>query len=189
MKKGILFLICLAGGVLFGGLFFALFGIEAGYSWFLAGLCAACGLLFAVLFFIVWIIVEKRSKPITFEDLSAQLRLQENEKNFDPFDPYEARFHARIPQGRGLKAAVCETYIYLLSEKLRISCSYFRKIYTVEVDYNNLIAYVDSDACFLFRWQEGMVWGRFIDEDVTSFIDRLKGKGVNVREEAPESEI
>lgn len=185
-KRGILFLICLAGGVLFGALFFALFGVEAGYSWFLAELCAAGGLVFAVAFFLIWLVVEKHSKPITFEDLGAQNRLQENEKNFES---YEARYHGRIPQGSGLKSAVCETYIYLLPDRLRICYSYFRKIFTIDVDYNCLLVKADDEGFFLIKCQDGGISGRLIDDDVASFCNRLREKGVHVQDEDPFSRL
>lgn len=188
-KKGILFLLCFAGGVLFGTLFFALFGIEAGYSWFLAGLCAAGGLIFAVASFLIWLIVEKRSKPINFENLAALRKLQEFEQNFEPFDSYMARFHARISYGRGLKAAVCETYIYLFAERLQICFYYYRKIYTVEVDYKGLVAHADDEGFFGLEWQSGIFGGRLIDDEAAVFNARLKEKGVRIQEEDPAFEI
>lgn len=186
MKKGILFLICLGGGVLFGALFFALFGIEAGYNWTLALICAGGGLFFAVAFFVCWLIVQKFSKPISFENLKAQNRLQEDEKNFEP---YEERFHGRILWGKGLKSAVCETYIYLLPEKFHISFFYFRKTYMSEVDYSSLNAEVDGEGFFIFKWQENRFEGRLIDEDAASLLNRLKEKGVHIQNEDPFSEV
>lgn len=185
-RRGILFLICLAGGVLFGVLFFAAFGAEVGYDWTLAWICAGGGLFFAVAFFVVWLIVQKFAKPITFEDLGAQNRLQENEKLLSA---YEARFHARIPMGKGLKSAVCETYFYLLPEKLRISYSYFRKIYTFEVAYTDLRAEIDEDGFFYLEGPQGSLSGRIFDEAVEMLRGRLKEKGVLVETAEPFPDI
>ena len=179
-KYFIVALVCTA----LGGLFFVLFGIEAGYSWFLAGLCAAGGLSFTVSFFAIWTVVEKHSKPkpVTFEDPRAQKRLQEDEQNFSA---YEARYHGRIPVGKGLKSAVCEAYLYLLPDKLRISYVYFRKIRVLEFGYGELAAEIDGDGFFHFGTQSKYVFGRLMDGDGEIMRLQLQEKGVAVESDEP----
>ena len=183
MKKSILFIICLAGGFLFGGLFFVAFGADVGYSWTLAWICAVCGLLFGIVFFIIWPIVQKLSKPMTFDNPTALKKLQECEQYFEPFDIFEARFHARSPQGRGLKSEVSETYVYLFSQKLHIVYWHFRAIYSIDVEYSGLIAYVTEDGFFWLKWDDGVFTGRLIDEDINFFINCLKEKEVYIQDE------
>lgn len=181
MKKGKLFLICLAGGVAFGALFFALFGVEAGYSWTLAWICAAGGLAFALGFFVVWLIVQKFSKPVTFDNPRAQNALQACEADF----AYEARFHARCLQGKGLMSAVCETYVYLRQETLRIAYSYFGRVVVLEAAYSDVHAHVYEDGFFRFRWDGVEFSGRLIDEDAVVFAGGLQERGALLEADEP----
>ena len=99
-------LICLCGGMLFGLLFFLTFGAGVGYSRFLALLCFCVGMVWAVAFYFIWMFVQKKSKPFTFENPKAQAKLKEYEAARGI--PYEQMLCAFMHYGEGLKQEVCD---------------------------------------------------------------------------------
>ena len=135
--KKIFFLICLGGGVLFGAMFFLPLGASLGYSWEMVLLCFGMGMLWAVAFYFIWMLVQKKSKPFTFENPKAQAKLAEYEalRNI----PYEQMFCAFIHYGKGLKQAVCETRIYFESEGIHTAFCHFGKIYHFDVPYKTVV--------------------------------------------------
>ena len=131
--KKIFFLICLCGGMLFGLIFFLPFGASVGYSWRLALLCFGMGIAWAVAFYFIWMLVQKKSKPFTFENPKAQSKLTK----YEAFRgiPYEKMFCAFMHYGKGLKQEVCETRIYFETEGIHIAFCHFGKIYHFDVPY------------------------------------------------------
>ena len=108
-------LICLCGGMLFGLLFFLTFGAGVGYSRFLALLCFCGGMVWAVAFYFIWMLVQKKSKPFTFENPKAQAKLKE------------------------LKQEVCETRIYFETEGIHTTFCHFGKVYSFDVPYQAVV--------------------------------------------------
>ena len=135
--KKIFFLICLCGGMLFGLLFFLPFGVSVGYSWWLALLCFGMGMVWAVAFYFIWMLVEKKSKPFTFENPKAQAKLTEYEAARGI--PYEQMLCAFMHYGEGLKHAVCETRLYFETERIHTAVCHFGKIYHFDVPYRAVL--------------------------------------------------
>ena len=130
-------LICLCGGMLFGLLFFLTFGAGVGYSWFLALLCFGVGMVWAVAFYFIWMLVQKKSKPFTFENPKAQAKLIEYEATRGI--PYEQMLCAFMHYGAGLKQEVCEARIYFETEGIRTTFCHFGKIYSFDVPYQAVV--------------------------------------------------
>lgn len=130
-------LICLCGGMLFGLLLFLPFGASEGYSWWLALLCFGMGIVWAVAFYFIWMLVQKKSKPFTFENPKAQEKLTEYEATRGI--PYEQMFCAFMHYGNGIKQAVCETRIYFEKEGIHTAFCYFGKIYHFDVPYKAVV--------------------------------------------------
>ena len=130
-------LICLCGGMLFGLLFFLTFGAGVGYSRFLALLCFCGGMVWAVAFYFIWMLVQKNSKPFTFENPKAQVKLKEYEAARGI--PYEQMLCAFMHYGAGLKQEVCETRIYFETEGIRTTFCHFGKIYSFDVPYQAVV--------------------------------------------------
>ena len=141
--KKIFFLICLGGGVLFGAMFFLPLGASLGYSWEMVLLCFGMGMLWAVAFYFIWMLVQKKSKPFTFENPKAQAKLAEYEalRNI----PYEQMFCAFIHYGKGLKQAVCETRIYFEKAAIHTAFCYFGKIYHFDIPYSAILNMIFQD--------------------------------------------
>ena len=135
--KKTFFLICLCGGMLFGLLLFLPFGASEGYSWWLALLCFGMGIVWAVAFYFIWMLVQKKSKPFTFENPKAQEKLTEYEATRGI--PYEQMFCAFMHYGNGIKQAVCETRIYFEKEGIHTAFCYFGKIYHFDVPYKAVV--------------------------------------------------
>ena len=135
--KKTFFLICLGGGVLFGASFFFPLGASKGFSWWLALLCFGMGMAWAVAFYFIWVLVQKKSKPFTFENPKAQAKLSEYEAAGGI--PYEQMFCAFIHYGEGLKQAVCETRIYFETEGIHTAFCYFGKIYNFDLPYKEVV--------------------------------------------------
>lgn len=137
MTKGfrkLFFLICLGAGALFGVLFFLLFGAEEGYSLSFAGICAVGGAFFAIAFYFIWIFTERFQKPFTFENPRAQARLLAYETEYNL--PSERRAEGFLPFGKGLRQEICETFLYLCSNHIRIVFCHLGKIHTVKILYS-----------------------------------------------------
>ncbi len=135
--KKVFFLICLCGGVLFGLLFFLSFGASEGYSWWLALLCFGMGMVWAILFYFIWMLVQKKSKPFSFENPRAQAKLAEYEASRGI--PYEQMFCAFMHYGEGLKQEVCETRVYFESEGIHTAFCHFGKIYHFDLPYEAVV--------------------------------------------------
>ncbi|MBR3750161.1 MAG: hypothetical protein IKK58_00145 [Clostridia bacterium] len=133
----VFYLLCLGGGLLFGLVFFLAFGADKGFTWDLALICLIGGLFFAVAFCVVWLIVEKFSKPFTFENPKAQRMLLEYEKSQSI--SFQHKFCAHFLNcGKGLKQELCETFIYFDEEKVRIVFCHFYRIYSYEFPYSSI---------------------------------------------------
>lgn len=126
-------LVFLTGGILFSLLFYIAFGAGYGYTQDLALICLVGGLFFAVAFYIIWIIVGKFHKPISFENPKAQQKLLDYEAIRNTL--YECKFSAFMNYGKGLKQAVCETIIYFETDNIHIAFEYYGKIYSFDVPY------------------------------------------------------
>lgn len=135
--KKTFFIICLCGGMLFGLLLFLPFGASEGYSWWLALLCFGMGIVWAMAFYFIWMLVQKKSKPFTFENPKAQEKLTEYEATRGI--PYEQMFCAFMHYGNGIKQAVCETRIYFEKEGIHTAFCYFGKIYHFDVPYKAVV--------------------------------------------------
>lgn len=178
MSRIKLFFICLAGGLSFGALFFILAGIEAGYTWFLAGLCFGGGLLFCALFFLAWLLVQKFSKPISFENERAQAKLEENEGAFE--EPFEEKFSVFLPYGKGVKQAVCEAFVYLFRERLLVACIYFGKTLSVEFDYASILYMQSCGGEAEIETADGNSVYFKLKSRAAEFCAALKQKGITV---------
>ena len=180
MDRKKLFYICLGGGLVFGLLFFAFYGIEAGYGKFLAFCSIAGGLIFGLLFFVIMALVLKFSKPVSFEDKKAQAKLQENESTF--YGNFKEKFPAFLPYGKGLKKAVCETAVYLFSDKMKVVFCHFKKLYTGDFPYKNLIKVVmNGQMTELYSiGDEGCSAFFMLMEEGTHFAEMLTELGVMV---------
>ena len=135
--KNTFFLICLCGGMIFGLIFFLTFGASGGFSWWLALLCFGMGVAWAVAFYFIWILVQKKSKPLTFENPKAQAKLTEYE--IARGVPYEQVFCAFMHYGEGLKQEVCETRVYFETEGIHTAFCHFGKIYHFDVPYRAVV--------------------------------------------------
>lgn len=186
MSKKKLFCICLLGGLAFGVLFFIFFGIEAGYGWVLAVGSLIGGLAFAVLFFLAMLVAQKFSKPVSFEDKKAQARLQENESTF--YGNFRKKFSAFLPYGKGLKQAVCETAVYLFPDKLRIVFCHFKKLYTADFAYRDIIKVVTEGQFIEIHsiGDEGCSAFFELKEEETRFAEMLTDLGVRVEDSRSE---
>lgn len=145
--KKTFFLICLGGGVLFGALLFLTFGADGGFTWWLALLCFGMGLVWAVAFYFIWMLVQKKSKPFSFENPKAQAKLAEYEAARGV--PYEQLFYAFMPYGEGFKQAVCETRLYFESEGLHTAFYYFGKLYHFDIPYSAMMEMTLEDQRIL----------------------------------------
>ncbi len=145
--KKTFFLICLGGGVLFGALFLLTSGASEGFTWWLALLCLGIGMVWAVAFYFIWMLLEKKSKPFTFENPKAQAKLTEYETARGI--PYEQMFCAFMPYGEGLKQAVCETRLYFGNEGLHTAFCYFGKVYHFDIPYRAMVRMTLEDERIL----------------------------------------
>ena len=145
--KKTFFLICLCGGIAFGLIFFLCFGADAGYSWQLALLCFGMGIAWAVAFYFIWMLVQRKSKPFTFENPKAQAKLTEYEATRGI--PHEQMFCAFMHYGEGLKQEVCETRIYFEAEGIHTAFCHFGKIYHFDVPYKAVVYMSLEDEAIL----------------------------------------
>ena len=74
-------------------------------------------------------LVEKKSKPFTFENPKAQAKLTEYETARGIL--YEQMFCVFMYYGWGLKQEVCETRLYFEQEGIHAAFCYFGKIYII----------------------------------------------------------
>ena len=145
--KKTFFLICLGGGVLFGALSFLAFGADGGFTYWLALLCFGMGLVWAVAFYFIWMLVEKKSKPFSFENPKAQAKLAEYEAAHGV--PYEQMFCAFMHYGEGIKQAVCETRLYFETEGIHTAFCYFGNVYHFDIPYRAIVRMTLEDERIL----------------------------------------
>jgi len=145
MSKKNLFLLCSAGGASFGILFFALFGLDVGYSWTLAGLCAASCVVVTVVMYIAFSNMNFDMDSLPYMKY-ARKKLTAFEAEFD--EPIEARFSAKMYPPKDKKKVHCAASVCFFQENLRVSYVYARKIYHQDIFYSDIRAAYTIGACF-----------------------------------------
>ena len=174
--RRILFLLSLAGGVVYAGLFLVISGCAYGFSRGLVLITLGGGLAFALLFFAVWMLTEKFQKPFTLDNPKAQRKLSEYETSQNRI--YESKFAGFLQVGKGLREAVCESCVYLESDRFYITYCYFGKVRHFEIAYSSVQNAEMRGNLLLIQPQEGDCCAVSIKGDSSQLLHALMEKGL-----------